>query len=45
MPLLVHIAPEAETKKIRRNGIGARKVRGWIANRDRFVWAFPVLPS
>lgn len=45
MPHLVHIAPEADARKIRRNGIRARKVRGWIAGAERLVWAFPVLPS
>ncbi len=45
MPRLVHIAPLAEAKKIRRNGIRARKVRGWIEGVEQFVWAFPVLPS
>lgn len=45
MPRLVHIAPLAEAKKIRRNGIRARTVRGWIVGHDRFVWAFPLLPS
>lgn len=45
MPRLVHIAPLAEARKIRRNGIRARKVSGWIDGYDRFVWAFPVLPS
>ncbi len=45
MPHLVHIAPLAEARKIRRNGIRARKIRGWIARSERFVWSFPVLPS
>lgn len=45
MPHLVHIAPEAEGRKIRRNGIRARKLRNWIEGSERFAWAFPVLPS
>jgi len=45
MSLLVHIAPEPETKKIRRNGIAARRFANFIDGHDRFVWAFPVLPS
>lgn len=46
MPRLVHIAPEAEAKKIRRNGIAPTRVRrGWLPGEDRFVWAHPVLPS
>ena len=45
MPHLVHIAPEAEARKIRRNGIAARRLQGFIPDEDRFVWAFPILPS
>lgn len=45
MPHLVHITAESEAKKIKRNGIRARRVRNWIAGHERFVWAFPVLPS
>lgn len=48
MPRLVHIAAENVSKKIRRNGIAARR---WMPDpdrhpeHDRVVWAFPVLPS
>jgi hypothetical protein len=45
MARLVHIAPEPEAKKIKRNGISPRRRKGWIAGYDRFVWAFPVLES
>jgi hypothetical protein len=48
MPLLVHIAPEAEAKTIRRNGIVPTRWRPDPQNHpecDRVVWAFPVLPS
>lgn len=46
MARLVHIAPEAEAKKIRRNGIAPTRVsKSWLAGEDRFVWAHPVLPS
>lgn len=45
MPHLVHITAESDARKIRRNGIRARRVRNWITGHDRFVWAFPVLPS
>ena len=48
MPLLVHIAPEAEARTIRRTGIAPTRCKPdprahpqW----DRVVWAFPVLPS
>ncbi len=45
MPRLVHIAPEADAAKIRRNGIRARREKDWIDGHDKFVWAFPVLES
>lgn len=45
MTRLVHIAAEAEARKIRKNGIAPTKVKGWVTGEDRFVWAFPVLPS
>lgn len=45
MARLVHIAPESEAKKIKRNGISPRRMKGWIEGHDRFVWAFPVLES
>ncbi len=45
MPILVHIAPEPEAKKIRRNGIRSHRFPNFIEGHDRFVWAFPVLPS
>lgn len=45
MPRVIHIAPQSEVAKIRRNGIRARRVKNWIDGYDRFVWAFPVLES
>ena len=45
MARLVHIAPESEARKIQRNGISSRRLKGWIEGHDRFVWAFPVLES
>ncbi len=48
MPLLVHIAPEAAAKTIRRTGIAATRWKPDPQNYpeyDRVVWAFPVLPS
>lgn len=45
MPLLVHIAPLAEAKKIRRNGIAPTTLKHARGGFDRFVWAFPVLES
>lgn len=45
MPRLVHIAPQSEAAKIRRNGIRARRIKGWIEGHDCFVWTFPVLES
>jgi hypothetical protein len=50
MPRFIHLAPEPLAKRVRRNGIRARRVGDWFARRglpdvDRLVWAFPVLPS
>jgi hypothetical protein len=49
MPLLVHIAPANQMKKIARNGIAPRRIPGGGTGMafpvDRAVWAFPVLPS
>ncbi len=49
MPLLVHIAPANQMKKIARNGIAPRRIPGGGPGKefpfDRVVWAFPVLPS
>jgi hypothetical protein len=48
MTLFVHIAPEGVAKRIRRNGIQARRMAPDPANHPehrRVVWAFPVLPS
>ena len=45
MPRLIHIAPQSEAAKIRRNGIRARRIKDWIDGHDRFVWAFQVLES
>lgn len=48
MPRLVHIAAENASKRIRRNGIAARR---WMPDpeghpeHNRVVWAFPILPS
>lgn len=47
MVLLIHIAPENQSGKIRANGIRASRVpSGMLANEfDRVVWAFPILAS
>lgn len=46
MARLVHITADTDAARIRRHGIRARRIGGWfIAGEDRFVWAFPVLPS
>jgi hypothetical protein len=48
MPLLVHIAPEAEARVIGRTGIAPTRWRPDPERHpeiDHAVWAFPVLPS
>lgn len=48
MPLLVHIAPQNEASRIRRNGLRPRRVAPEFLSselHDRVVWAFPVLAS
>ena len=45
MPSLVHITPEPNAARIRRNGIGPSRAWHAVDGCDRFVWAFPVLES
>ncbi len=48
MPVLVHIAPQNEASRIRRNGLRPRRVPPEFLGADRYdrvVWAFPVLAS
>jgi len=45
MARLVHITADTDAARIRRNGIRARRLGWFVAGEDRFVWAFPVLPS
>jgi len=45
MARLVHITADTDAVRIRRHGIRARRLRGLVRGSDRFVWAFPVLPS
>jgi len=45
MARLVHITADTDAARIRRHGIRARRLAWLIEGEDRFVWAFPVLPS
>jgi len=45
MARLVHITADTDAALMRRHGIRARRLPTFIGGEDRFVWAFPVLPS
>lgn len=45
MARLVHITSDTDAARIRRYGIRPRRLAGFVPGEDRFVWAFPVLPS
>jgi hypothetical protein len=45
MARLVHITADTDAARIRRSGLRARRLAGLVSGEDRFVWAFPVLPS